>query len=100
MIRHVRQIVAVMAAAAWLATLAGCAPRDRAADATSRSGDRASTSAIDPCAGNLHDLSGALLIYIDQHGRFPPTLQTLESGLGGAELSLSCPVSGRRYVYN
>lgn len=102
MIRHVRPIIATLAVAAWLALSAGCAPQEKAGTPSPQPRDTGSTlnSALDPCAGNLHDLCGALLFHIDVHGRFPPSLQALESGPGGSELRYTCPVSGRPYVYN
>lgn len=81
-----------------LVAIGGCAT---AADrAPSAAPNAQASSAIDPCAENLHDISGALLIHLDLHGRFPPTLDALQPLPGSSPLSFTCPATNRPYVFN
>lgn len=86
------------------AVVAGCgapkppgASRDQPADPNRV----ASITNTDPCAGRLHDLSGALLMYYLTNRRLPERLDELKS-LPGSEhaIELVCPVSKRPYLYN
>lgn len=56
---------------------------------------------VDPCAMRLHDIGGAILMYYALNRRMPMELKeaSLLSQSGDA-LKLTCPVSGRPYVYN
>jgi hypothetical protein len=59
-----------------------------------------STSLTDPCAGQLHDLAGSLLLFYSRHSRLPEKLEDLspvEQGTGA--ISLRCPVSNLPYLY-
>ena len=81
--------------------IGGCAaPADQATAAKPADRPLDATSAIDPCASNLHDISGAMLVYLNLNGRFPPTLDTLQPLPGEKELSFTCPASGRPYIFN
>lgn len=81
--------------------IGGCAaPADQASAAKPADRPAVSPSAIDPCANNLHDISGAMLVYLNLNGRFPPTLDTLEPLPGEKILFFTCPVSGRPYIFN
>lgn len=81
--------------------IGGCAaPADQASAAKPANRPPAALSAIDPCASNLHDISGAMLIHLNLHGRFPPALDTLQPLPGEKELSFTCPASGRPYIFN
>ena len=54
----------------------------------------------DPCANRLHDLGGLLLLYAAVHQQLPPTLEALRPYVdAGQTLQVTCPVSGRPYVY-
>src|SRR5690606_5493096 len=55
----------------------------------------------DPCATQMHDLCGALLLHLAATGDLPMSLAELEAGPGGAEVpDLHCPVSKKTYIYN
>lgn len=55
---------------------------------------------VDPCAIQLQDISGAMLLYYRDHGDLPEQLDELKSAaLPGTELKFTCPVSGKPYVY-
>src|SRR4051812_36711342 len=56
------------------------------------------TSATDPCPERLHDLAGAILNFLVQYDRLPPTLEDLKP-VGGTTLELTCPASGQKYIY-
>jgi hypothetical protein len=54
----------------------------------------------DSCAANLDEITGALLTYYGSHRALPPTLDQIPKvAPGGERVSLTCPVSGKRYVY-
>jgi hypothetical protein len=54
----------------------------------------------DPCFNNLDELAGVLLAYYRDHKSFPPTLDQIPTtSLTGEKISLTCPVTGKRYVY-
>ncbi len=54
----------------------------------------------DTCASNLDELTGALLLYYSVNKALPPTLDQLPPlSPSGERISLTCPVSGKRYVY-
>jgi hypothetical protein len=55
---------------------------------------------VDPCAIQLQDISGAMLLYYRDHGDLPEKLEELRSAaLPGTELKFTCPASGKPYVY-
>jgi len=57
--------------------------------------------ALDPCANRLHDLEGALLAYWQLNKRLPSSLSDLSAlGFFDKPLELTCPASGKPYVYN
>jgi hypothetical protein len=54
----------------------------------------------DPCTNNLDEITGALLAYYGAHKTLPPALDQIpQVSPGGQRVSLTCPVSGKRYVY-
>lgn len=54
----------------------------------------------DPCANQLHDICGGLLLYYATNNRLPEALEELRSlPLPVAETRFDCPVSGKPYVY-
>jgi hypothetical protein len=55
----------------------------------------------DPCAQRLHDLSGAMLVYVSLYDQLPASLELLK-GVPGAEpdLKANCPISGQSYAYS
>jgi hypothetical protein len=55
---------------------------------------------FDPCAEQLHDLCGSLLLYYVSHGRLPSTLADLTDTPTGAPAPVQCPTSHKPYVYN
>ncbi|HEV8378052.1 MAG TPA: hypothetical protein VGP99_04325 [Tepidisphaeraceae bacterium] len=57
-------------------------------------------SPLDPCPERLHDIAGALLNFLVQYNRLPPTLEDLPPIKGGTPLVLSCPLSNQKYMYN
>lgn len=62
--------------------------------------DDPSLNWADPCAANLDQINGALLIYYGLHKEMPPTLDDIPKlSPDGTHISLTCPVSGKRYVY-
>jgi hypothetical protein len=55
----------------------------------------------DSCAVNLDEMTGALLMYYSTHQQLPPTLESIPKvSPSGAKISLTCPASGKRYVYH
>jgi hypothetical protein len=79
-------------------------PAEAAPTATSQSADASleelSSDWDDPCYNNLDELAGVLLAYYRDHKSFPPTLDQLpKTSLTGEKISLTCPLSGKRYVY-
>lgn len=50
---------------------------------------------FDPCAEQLHDLCGSLLLYFSTHHQLPPRLSDL-----GRNAPLTCPASRKLYVYS
>jgi hypothetical protein len=64
-------------------------------------GQRRRLPAEDPCAGRLHDICGALLLYRTKTGNLPERLEDLkEADLAGIPEVLQCPVSGKPYLYD
>jgi hypothetical protein len=62
--------------------------------------DLADTDWADSCAANLDEITGSLLNYYSAHQKLPPTLDDIPRvSPSGAPISLTCPVSGKRYVY-
>jgi len=60
----------------------------------------ASLDWADPCINNLDEITGALLVYYGAHKALPPTLDQIPKlSPSGQPVSLTCPVSGKRYVY-
>jgi hypothetical protein len=60
----------------------------------------AALSPLDPCPERLQDLAGAMLNFLVQYGRLPPTLEDLQPVKGAAPLILTCPLSKQKYVYD
>ena len=60
----------------------------------------AALSPSDPCPERLHDIAGALLNFLVQHGRLPPTLEDLQPMKGESALVLTCPLTNQKYIYN
>lgn len=55
----------------------------------------------DRCAGRLHDLEGAMLMYFAIHKQLPQKLDDLRSAADiGQQLEFACPESGAAYVYD
>jgi hypothetical protein len=55
----------------------------------------------DSCAINLDELTGALLFYYSTHQQLPPAIDRIPNlSPSGAKISLTCPTSGKRYVYH
>jgi hypothetical protein len=70
------------------------------AAAQSGAADLAENDWADSCAANLDEITGSLLNYYSAHQQLPPTLDAIPKiSPSGAKISLSCPVSGKRYVY-
>jgi len=57
-------------------------------------------SPFDPCPERLQDLAGALLNFMAQYNRLPPTLEDLAPIKPGTPLALTCPLSNQKYIYN
>ena len=57
-------------------------------------------SPLDPCPERLQDLAGALLNFMAQYNRLPPTLEDLPPLKPGTPLTLTCPLSNQKYIYN
>ena len=57
-------------------------------------------SPFDPCPERLHDLAGALLNFMVQYNRLPPTLEDLPPIRGGQPVTLTCPMTNQKYLYN
>jgi hypothetical protein len=56
--------------------------------------------AVEPCAARLQDISGALLLFFQEHNRLPDTLDELRPmNAFGAPLQFVCPTNGQPYVY-
>ena len=60
----------------------------------------AELSPLDPCPERLQDLAGALLNFMAQYNRLPPTLEDLPPMKPGTPLALTCPLSNQKYIYN
>jgi len=76
-----------------LAALAGCGDRSSPAAPSADPGWLS-----DPCADRLHDICGRLLLYCAARHELPQTQEDLKRAAGN--LPLSCPTSGKPYVYN
>jgi len=57
-------------------------------------------SPLDPCPERLQDLAGALLNFMAQYNRLPPTLEDLPPLRPGTPPVLTCPLSNQKYIYN
>jgi len=57
-------------------------------------------SPFDPCPEPLQDLAGALLNFMSQYNRLPPTLEDLPPLKPSTPLALTCPLSKQKYIYN
>jgi hypothetical protein len=55
--------------------------------------------AADPCATQIHDVCGPLLLYYAKNQKLPDKLEELQALPGGKSLSLTCPISQKRYIY-
>ena len=53
----------------------------------------------DSCAMRLHDIGGALLLYRASFNRMPQKLDELRLLPGFEHLEITCPASGKPYVY-
>jgi hypothetical protein len=71
---------------------AGCQTR---APSTRKPGD-----VVDPCADRLHGICGRLLLYHSLNGKLPADVADLKTVDSAPMPPLSCPASGRPYVYN
>src|SRR6266436_7079740 len=60
----------------------------------------AALSPLDPCPERLQDLAGALLSFMAQYNRLPPTLEDLPPMKPGTPPALTCPLSNQKYIYN
>lgn len=80
--------------------LAACQPAPPSA-APSASGPIAPQipTVDDSCATRMHEIEESLLLYVASRRELPPTLDGLLS-LAGQKLELTCPVSGKPYVYH
>ena len=103
--------------AALLATASGCGSKtgessasDRPAKVTTSAGGpqhaqaapagHTEISATDDCATQLHNICGPLLTYYAINRRLPSQLEELRNAPGAdADLSFTCPASGKPYVY-
>jgi hypothetical protein len=57
-------------------------------------------SPLDPCPERLQDLAGALLNFMSQYNRLPPSLEDLPPIKPSTPLALTCPLSNQKYIYN
>jgi len=105
--RRVQRPIACSLVAALL--LGGCtssqtptsAAKPSPAASGTKSAGREPDSATDPCAGRLHDICGALLLYYLTHKRLPANLDELQSMPELDEpLAFECPLSKQPYIYN
>ena len=76
------------------ALLAGCQMSEPSAPEVQRPSIK-----TDPCAEQLHDVCGALLLYHSTHKRLPATLEQLQALSAAEALHLTCPQSGQPYIY-
>src|ERR1051325_5450444 len=60
----------------------------------------AALSPSDPCPERLHDIAGALLNFLVQYNRLPPSLEDLKPMKGESALVLTCPLTNQKYIYN
>src|SRR3989442_11813844 len=92
----------ILLAFAALILVSGCksdTTSPTAAQPKQSSGPQPALSALDPCPERLHDIAGALLNFLIQYNRLPPTLEDL-TPIKGTSLVLTCPTSNQRYIYN
>jgi hypothetical protein len=52
----------------------------------------------DPCAERLHDIEGQLLLYYHLNHSLPPSLEDLNK-LTSEKVQLTCPITGKLYIY-
>ena len=81
-------------------SVAGC-QAGTAAPPVQRPEGVAPITSTDPCAARLHDICGALLMYYAMHHELPVDARVLRLPPGvDRPMDLTCPVSGRPYIYN
>jgi len=88
------------------ALLAGCAPthppvnRPVTAPASAQSEAANPLELTDPCAGHMHDISGAMLMCYAVNHRLPERMQDLATYADADQkLDFTCPVSHQPYSY-
>src|SRR6266566_7412873 len=99
---NTNKIVFWIVSALLVGFVAGCKSgpsSPTAAQPKQSSGPQPALSALDPCPERLHDIAGALLNFLIQYNRLPPTLEDL-APIKGTTLLLTCPTSNQRYIYN
>jgi hypothetical protein len=67
---------------------------------TSAPQTRKTGAEIDPCAERLHEICGHLLLYCSLNGKLPDELSDLKGAEATPLPPLTCPTSGKPYVYN
>ena len=95
MIRRGMRFLVLMGLVAWLA---GCGA-GKPAQTVLEPPRPALSTAHDPCANRLHDLSGPMMLYWVQNGSLPERLEQLRPLDGASAVGVTCPVSGRAYLY-
>lgn len=75
--------------------LPSCAPATKAPPAPQPT----PSLALDPCADQLHEISGLLLEYYVAKRKLPPTLADLKAMAPGRPDLFVCPTSHQPYVY-
>jgi hypothetical protein len=98
------RVYMLIVVALFAAAVGGCKSGGSAApSAASSSGQNAKTAQApnptDPCPERLHNLAGALLQFLVQYDRLPPTLEDL-TPLKGTTLETACPATNQKYIYN
>ena len=80
-----------------LILLGGCAAPDRKSVPATQP---ISADITDPCATQLHDLMGGILLHYAQTKALPSDLKSLKLPTGQQSEALSCPVSHQPYIYD
>jgi hypothetical protein len=81
--------------------IVGCASRQPAKVAEPTPAPTAPISNTDPCAMQMHDIEGLLLLHYSAHQKFPENIETLRQVAGPAKVQeFSCPVSHQPYAYD